>query len=137
MNKRLIVTAVLAASGVVVQAQDYVFFDDFNASDADDANWGYVDRQANGEVLATWSCPTAHEIVDGKLNVYQSFSWANPEVDFAPYIQSKDFEFSIKVQNAMTNASSAMYLYDENDAARSGANIGLRIEGTDSTMFGW
>ncbi len=126
----------------------YVFFDNYNAADADNANAGYITRQSNGLVLATYNDPAAHEIVDGRLNIYQGNPphFANLGADFAPFIVGEDFEFSIEVsENNMGGAGDWFDLYmvdgtidaPPNDDARVSTRFGLGFNVNDPAVNPW
>ena len=111
---------------------EYVFFDNFNASDHVDANWLFGSRQTDGQAISSYLWhPALHSITNNKLHQYYFGALLGTQTDMASHIEGEDFEFSFKVAHKETdNSLTAIYLYDETYAhPRTDARLGLYIPG--------
>ncbi len=116
---------------------EYLFFDNFNASDHVDANWLFGTRQTDGQTISSYSAhPTLHSITNNKLYQYYFGASLSTSADFGSQIEGKDFEFSCKVAQLETgHQQTHIYLHDETYTHPSlDTRMGMYIQGPVS---GW
>jgi len=126
----------LEISTIPAAQPEYIFFDDFNANDHPNANWGYGARQTNGMVVAPYTGnPDLYSITNNRLHQYWPIAWANLDFDFADDLEDEDFEFSFKAACMETNSNwTSIYLYDDATSpdGRGDSRLGLLIQGSET-----
>ncbi|MEN8256017.1 MAG: hypothetical protein ABFR33_11175 [Verrucomicrobiota bacterium] len=114
----------------------YLFYDSFDADDADHVNADIYGRQVNSKILSAYSGnPTLHSITNNKLNVYWPSAFANVDFDFAPYIVGEDFEFSVKAKNNMGTSGNWMDIYMTDGTVDAGGDPEGRVSSRFSLSF--
>jgi len=120
---------------------EWFFLDDFNASDSapgdlNAANWGYGARQAQGEVVTTWTGnPDLYTITNSAL--HHEGGWLWQDFDYAGDIVGEDFEFTFKIAQKHTGGEwTSIYLYDDTiiGDTRADSRFGMYLLGADSDL---
>lgn len=123
----------LEISTIIPPAEsEYAFFDDFNADNYPDGNWGYHTRQTNGTVVLPYGpVPFGNfSITNNKLHAYTYAAELKEEASLDNRIVGKDFELSCKVTVLATDANwSSFYLYDDTGNRRGDSRLGCLIWG--------
>lgn len=109
-----------------------VFIDDFEVADTSDVNTDLGGRQAGGSLMAHYGNQQQYySITNGMLHQNWPAAFLHSVVDLAPTMD-QDCEFSFKLAHKETDGSWTMvYVEDENDAQRSGSNLGIMIQGAE------
>ncbi len=110
---------------------EYVFFDDFNAANYLDANWGYATRQTNSTLIVPYGAvPQFFSITNSKLHAYTAGAELRQDGEMARHIVGEDFELACKVTVPdTTDQWSSIYMYDETGDPRGESRLGCLIWG--------
>jgi hypothetical protein len=133
MKKKLFAAAACMV-GLAVQAQQVIFLDTFNTGDTNDISVDYVVRQSNGLVTADYveTNPNVNAIA---TNALRKTGGGNivPDINFAPYLAGKSFEFSADIRMDNTNNQwLALSMLSANEDARGKSPLSFYVRGTDT-----